>query len=186
MARSICAVVLAVCVWWWFANTGEHGVVQADGSLAYPDYTFSNYERFEIEGVVLSTRTYSHDREAELSPVDIAIGWGALSNPEVRAQLSISQRNRWFYWRAAQLPIPAREINRNATNIHIIPGDEQVRAQLKELAADQHIRLIGQLVDVQGEDGWRWRSSRSRTDTGQGSCELLLLEKIESRYGQLI
>jgi hypothetical protein len=33
-------------------------------------------------------------------------------------------------------------------------------------------------VDISAEDGWRWRSSRSRTDTGNGACELILLERI--------
>jgi len=41
------------------------------------------------------------------------------------------------------------------------------------------IRVTGRLVDILGDDGWRWRSSRSRTDTGNGSCELLLLEHID-------
>lgn len=41
------------------------------------------------------------------------------------------------------------------------------------------IRITGQLVDIYRDDGWRWLSSRSRTDTGNDSCELVLLERID-------
>ena len=36
----------------------------------------------------------------------------------------------------------------------------------------------GQLVDIDTDSGWRWRTSLSRDDTGGGSCEIVYLQDI--------
>jgi hypothetical protein len=41
------------------------------------------------------------------------------------------------------------------------------------------VRVAGKLVEVHADDGWQWRSSLSRTDTGASACELLWLERLE-------
>ena len=33
-------------------------------------------------------------------------------------------------------------------------------------------------MEVKAQDGWTWRSSLSREDTGGGSCELMLVEEV--------
>lgn len=38
--------------------------------------------------------------------------------------------------------------------------------------------IAGLLVDVDGSDGFRWESSRSREDTGDGACELVFADAI--------
>ena len=40
------------------------------------------------------------------------------------------------------------------------------------------ITLRGCLVDVSAPDGWRWRSSRTRTDNGAGACELMWVDEV--------
>jgi hypothetical protein len=34
-------------------------------------------------------------------------------------------------------------------------------------------------VDVSAPDGWQWRSSRTRTDSGAGACEVIWVEDVE-------
>ena len=36
------------------------------------------------------------------------------------------------------------------------------------------------LVAAQGDDGWQWRSSLSREDSGDGACELIYVCELES------
>jgi hypothetical protein len=43
------------------------------------------------------------------------------------------------------------------------------------------VRLRGQLVSVLGPDNFTWSSSLTRTDTGNGACELFYVESIERR-----
>ena len=41
--------------------------------------------------------------------------------------------------------------------------------------------LGGELVDAVRPDGFTWRTSLSREDTGAGACELFLVESAELR-----
>ena len=64
-----------------------------------------------------------------------------------------------------------------APNVHLIPADAAVEAALKRLRVGQVIELKGVLVEARREDGWYWRSSLSRSDSGNGACELLLVHE---------
>jgi hypothetical protein len=48
-----------------------------------------------------------------------------------------------------------------------------VKGVLTSVGAGKLIHLNGYLVEVHGPNGFNWRSSLSRTDTGAGSCELV-------------
>lgn len=178
--RHLIIFLLAVAAsWWYLGSSSTEAVELPDGGLQYPDYHFEAFEPFSLEARVLSREDYSFGREAELSPTDLALGWGSMADEQVLRNFEIRQSNRWFTWRADALPIPRSEIAASAANMHMIPASTQAAEQLSEVRTHDRIRLHGSLVDVSAADGWRWRSSRSRTDTGGGSCELLLLERIE-------
>jgi hypothetical protein len=49
---------------------------------------------------------------------------------------------------------------------------------MKAVRVGQVVKIIGKLVEVQASDGWRWRSSLTRKDTGNGACELIYVEAI--------
>lgn len=177
--NRLLVIALASLAFWWVISTPDTGAVALpDGSFSYPGYRFSNPEPFELEARVLSVRDYSSGRESELSPTDLALGWGRMMDDEVVARIDVSQRGRWYHWRTDEYPIPHTEIAHSSANMHMVPANEAVAMALDEVDEADRIRVIGQLVDISAEDGWRWRSSRSRTDTGNGACELLLLERI--------
>ena len=146
-------------------------------------YTITKLEPFQIEARVLSTCRYRWDREAVLAPVDLALGWGPMADPTVLSQLTISQDGRWytFQWRGGGPPIPEDDIIAHSANMHMIPADDDVARTLKQIRRDQQIELRGYLVEAVGPDGWRWRSSLSRTDTGGHACELVLVESMTVR-----
>lgn len=62
--------------------------------------------------------------------------------------------------------------------MHLIPANEAIREQLNRMGKDDQLRLRGFLVEASAEDGWRWRSSMSRTDTGNGACEVILVTEV--------
>ena len=39
--------------------------------------------------------------------------------------------------------------------------------------------MTGYLVDARDKKGWRWNSSRTRDDTGDGACELFYVNSIK-------
>ncbi|MEQ6890252.1 hypothetical protein ABE957_16390 [Halomonas sp. CS7] len=133
---------------------------------------------FELTARVLSSREYRLGRDARLSPLDLALGWGPMAEERVIEALEISQRHRWYYWRSdTRPPIPARAIAINSSNIHMLAGDGPTMAALKRLEAGDRVTLRGHLVDIEGDD-WTWRTSTRRTDTGQGACEIMLVDSL--------
>lgn len=133
---------------------------------------------FELKARVLASREYRLGQEARLSPLDLALGWGPMAEEDVVEALEISQRNRWYYWRSdTRPPIPSREISLNSSNVHMLAGDAVTMASLKRLEAGDSVTLRGHLVDIEGEN-WMWRTSTRRTDTGQGACEIMLVDSL--------
>jgi len=139
-------------------------------------YTITPLESFEIEARVLSTEHYSFDREADLAPVDLALGWGKMSDEAILKDIKISQSNRFYYWHVNEFPIPRREIETNSANMHMIPADSIIEKVLEGIKAGQRVKLSGYLVQADSSDGWHWKSSLSREDTGNGSCELVYVK----------
>lgn len=130
---------------------------------------------FSIEARVLSRRDYAFGREADYSPTDLALGWGRMRDDAVVDALSVEQSGRWYFyrWGKGSPPIPSREIAMSSANMHLIPAGPDVAAALKRVRKDQSVRIDGWLVELHGDDGWRWRSSLTRDDQGGGACELV-------------
>ncbi|MDR3685068.1 MAG: hypothetical protein P4L11_15170, partial [Geothrix sp.] len=70
----------------------------------------------------------------------------------------------------------ASEVVSHSANMHLIPSSESVARRLLSVKPGQLVELRGQLIRADGKDGWRWVSSLSRTDTGDGSCEVVWVE----------
>jgi hypothetical protein len=144
----------------------------------FKGYRLMPLASFEIEARVLSRERYRFGREAELSPLDLALGWGPMSAQEVLDQLDISQGHRYYYWQTDQLPIPAPVISRHSANMHIIPAGDPIQDELMKIRKGHLVRLGGYLVQASAPDGWHWRSSLTRDDTGDGACEIVLVNRI--------
>jgi len=129
---------------------------------------------FSVDARVLSREDYAIGRESALSPTDLALGWQRMTNDEVLSALSISQSGRWYRYRwTGNPPLPVDEIARSSANMHMIPFDDSTARSLRQVREGDHVRIEGWLVEATAPDGWRWRSSTSRDDTGDGSCELI-------------
>lgn len=127
-----------------------------------------------IDARVLSRRDYSHGREADFSPTDLALGWKRMRDDAVLSQLSISQSGRWYNYRwQGAAPLPPQEIARSSANMHMIPSDAATAAALRAIKPGERVRIDGWLVQVDAPDGWHWRSSLTRGDTGAGACEVV-------------
>ncbi|HEY9210592.1 MAG TPA: hypothetical protein VIO56_04210 [Methylotenera sp.] len=134
---------------------------------------------FSIRARVLASKGYYFEREADLSPVDLALGWGRMSDEDVLKDISISQGGRFYYWHVNNFPIPREEIQSHSANMHMIPADANVRKTLQSIKAGNIVRLQGYLVEAKTADGWRWKSSLTREDSGSGACELVLVQSVE-------
>jgi hypothetical protein len=147
-------------------------------AFTYQQYSITPLAEFSLEARLLAREDYRFDRGASLSPVDLALGWGPMSDSQVLNQMSISQGNRFYYWHANTLPIPRNAIETHSANMHMIPADEAIAAQLEQVRVGQLIKLEGYLVQANAADGFYWKSSLTRKDTGAGACELVFVKKL--------
>ena len=146
--------------------------------IEHGDYKLKPLARFSVDARILHRKVYRYDRESKLAPVDLALGWREMSDQAVLDRLTISQSTR-FYWYQYQLPppIPREQIVSRSTNVHVIPATPAVASFCKSLRAGELVHLEGKLVEATGPEMNAWRSSLSRTDSGNGACELMLVEE---------
>jgi hypothetical protein len=143
------------------------------------DYLLTRRASFEIRARVLSIEKYYFRRESDLSPIDLALGWGPMSDQSVLDQIEISQSARWYRTRwDYPLSIADHEIILNSSNMHMIPSVKGIAKTLKQLRDGDLVNIRGWLVDVDHDSGWFWRTSMSRDDTGAGACEIVYVESI--------
>ena len=149
-------------------------------ALDLEGYRLTRRARFEIRARVLSRRDYRWGDEGDLAPVDLALGWGVMSDQAVLDRIEITQGGRWYFTRyQAPAPIPDRDIIRHSGNMHMVPANSAVLARLRDIRRGDIVRASGYLVDADHESGFRWRTSLSREDSGNGACELFYVERIE-------
>ncbi len=144
----------------------------------HQNYRITPLASYEVTARVLGKREYTSDKSSSLSPVDFALGWGVMSDATILADLSISQSNRWFYvsWQRAYVDV--NQVKSNSANTHILPSSEDIARKINNVKRDDIVHLQGYLVEVTNKDGFLWRSSLRRDDTGDGSCEILWVTDI--------
>jgi hypothetical protein len=143
------------------------------------DFQLTPLAHFALDARVLHRKIYRWDRQAALVPVDLALGWGPMSDQGVLDQLRITQSMR-FYWFEYKLPPPIskEEIISHSTNLHVIPATPKIASQCKSLRTGTLVHLSGDLVEATAPQFGSWKSSLSRTDTGNGACELMWVQEL--------
>lgn len=197
MPRWLWILFAVGLIGWWtsppmhFARARPMGVLAADAPqqidlahgqpFAVKDFQITPLADFELTARVLSRADYRFDPAAALSPTDLALGWGRMSDSAVLDQLQIEQSSRWYTYRWGKdgPPIPPDEIIRSSSNMHMIPADQTVAATLRRVRPGDLVHLRGELIQAKRSDGDVWRSSLSRTDTGDGACEVVWVQSLD-------
>lgn len=139
---------------------------------------------FSLQARVLAREDYRLDTEAEFSPTDLALGWGPMAEPGMADRLNVNQSGRFYHysWGNEGPPIPQEEIVRNSANMHMVPASRPIADALDQVSADDIVELHGWLIRIEKNDGWRWQSSLTRDDSGDGACELIYVCSIEVKH----
>jgi len=137
---------------------------------------------YKISGVVVGKATYSSDWAGEISPVDLAIVWGKLADPGANRYITYTQGYRWYFYQCkSEGPFDHSYVISHSSNNHIIPANENIRRAVKTVKKKHQVVLEGFLVNLKGtykEQPVTWNTSLSRTDIGNGSCELFYVSKV--------
>ena len=194
MKKIVFLLLIVVAGWKFFNNSGSvslgPGVLAADipkqeniwtsVSRKMGDYSITELKTFNIKAKVLAKKNYYTGREADLSPTDLALGWGRMSDESIISKIKITQSNRFYFWRVDSFHIPRREIETHSANMHLIPANDSVARDIANVQEGEIIEISGSLVEITTNDGWRWKSSLTRNDTGAGACEVILVESIST------
>lgn len=195
MKSLILILLLIGGIWWFYIHESPvrygPGVMAPDApwqervsgreAFTHGDYKIHPLATFRIEAKVLGKESYYLDREAAVSPVDLTLGWGAMSDESVLESIEIFQSRRAYRWTSRNLPVSEREVERSSANMHMIPADDEVAAVLDDVRVGQIVEIEGFLVRVEGENKWKWNSSLTRDDIGQGACEVVYVKRIQIR-----
>lgn len=134
---------------------------------------------YQGEFRILGRKDYQADQEAKFSPMDFAVSEGMLASKHYYPLIGIKQDNRYLTWNMQYLPLPAKKAMELVSNIHIIPANPQIANLLAKVKQGDLVRMRGDLVEVVDDNGWKWKSSLSRDDVGDGACEILRVSAIE-------
>lgn len=145
-------------------------------------WTLTPRASYDITARILSREDYRFDPISDLVPLDLALGWGPMSDNRVLKAVEISQGARFYSWRPVteSLPIDLLEVTKHSSNTHVIPANDSVASKLARLRlGGQVVHLTGLLVDGARDDGLTIRTSLTRTDSGAGACEFMLVQQVQ-------
>jgi hypothetical protein len=168
----------------------EHPEAQAVGydtsvTISFEDGEFrlTLLDRYDISGIVVARQKFSSGWSAKLAPVDLSLAWGEITTPEKAKYVKYKHSGRWYhYWIAADSPVREIDVIEHSCNCHVIPANKNVMLAARAVKKNAVVRLAGFLVNVdgkyQGGDYW-WNTSRSRSDTGDASCEVFYVTCVQ-------
>jgi hypothetical protein len=156
--------------------------IDAPRTLTRGDFNVIPRAHFSAEVRVLSRERYRIGPLADVAPLDIAVGWGPMSDSAVLAKIDISQSGRFYFWHYdAAPPIPPRDIISHSANWHLVPASDAVWSKLDDLRAGDVVKLEGMLVNLEDPGVVTMTTSLSRDDSGAGACEIIYVEQATIR-----
>ena len=145
--------------------------------------TFSVHPKakYKIAGKIVSLTYYNYGSEAIISPIDLCLVWGTLTQTDALNSITYTDgyrscrytiiNNQQFYNNGYTTS--------HISNNHIIPANDNIKKALEEIHENDDVYLEGYLVDIEAllknDQVWKWNTSLIRTDTG---CEIIYVKKM--------
>ncbi|MBQ8913962.1 MAG: zinc ribbon domain-containing protein [Lachnospiraceae bacterium] len=166
----------------------EETVGYIEKDIAGYEVSFYPQYNYEIEALVVHTKNY-HGLELgdRLAPRDIALAWGKVAEYNDKINFHWRQYGRFLYWNVKSYdelaPVESTEyVSSHISNNHLIAADNSVKRKIRRIKKGDHIKITGYLVNVDAENNagrtFFWNSSTTRTDTGDGACEVIYVTDV--------
>lgn len=120
----------------------------------------------------------------KISRYDFGMAWGEVANEENISKLKFRNDGQRFLHYEYPVPLATKlggkeMITNKISNNHLIHANNRVLKLIRNVKEGQYIKIEGYLVYVQFEYGYvDWNSSLSRTDHGDGACEIFYVTNI--------
>jgi hypothetical protein len=155
------------------------------------NYSIHPRYAYELHGLVVSTHDsdtwwdYAHKAASDhINVVDLCVVWGATAKNGGYKGISFSN-NQWeCHWSSRSNEAWAAFDQTEVSNNHMVTSDPAVAKALRSVSIGDQIRVVGYLVDYttyakDGRPAGKRVSSETRTDTGNGACEVLFIESLQ-------
>lgn len=136
---------------------------------------------YSMQAKVLLNTTYLYDGLSDISSTDFLMAWGWVVKDKAFYNLKFVQAGRFGGYSGTKdgrpIPYSSNNIMQYIANVHTIPANKNIAAQLKKIKNGDNVRFDGWLVRVDMPSGYIV-SSLTRTDTGAGACEVMLVCRV--------
>ena len=131
---------------------------------------------YEITGRVTNIHQYyNNEAFSRISPLDVSISWGKTANVKNHKKIKYTSiGDRKVY---SSYSYDAVYNSNELSNNHLIPKNDKIKKYLSLIKKNDYIRIEGYLVNVSSKN-WYSNTSTTRTDTGEGSCEIIYVTNI--------
>ena len=136
---------------------------------------------YDVAARVALTERYWAGLSGDLLPWDFVLTWGAATREPAWSHISYIQTGRFYNWSTHDFALDPAYVSSHTANTHLIAATGRIASVLGLVHRGDVVRLEGNLVDVDGPDGFVWKTSLTRTDTGPGACETVYVRAITIR-----
>jgi len=148
--------------------------------------TLTSDTSYSIRAKVEGVKSYD-DTISPAIPLDLLLAWGEMADPDVDSKLTWAQSDRrgtvtGSLGKFGGVDLTADYVINHVSNNHVIPADESIREGLMQIKPGDVVRIDGRLVDVRmviGNRALTVSSSKSRSDQGDGACEIIYVEHLQ-------
>ena len=146
---------------------------------------------YDISATVTSVHDYyGFDLYATYVPRDVCLAWGSLKDSLTNPDISYRQHTRQCFisWQNNAIETPddafrgafrTKVSHLQMSNNHLVPSTREIRDQIFGLKSGDRVRIIGYLINIYSQYEGNLISSTSRTDSGNGACEIIYVKRIE-------
>ena len=149
------------------------------------EYRVKPKYRYALDGLVVSFRhhdgkSHMHSRSQDhLNMLDVCVVWGGNADPELLNRLSfwngiftcnVETRDREAWGRFDMFDL---------ANNHLISDSPRIRNEVRSIRIGDQIRVEGWLASYGTRTGDERGTSTTRSDTGNGACETIYVERFE-------
>ena len=140
---------------------------------------------YRIYANVLNKHRYFFGIDSFLSPYDFVLGWGRYAREKNYSKVTFFQFRRWYYYFYSSAEFS--DVGLYSANTHIIPSNNTILEGIKKIKKHDYVYMEGYLVNIDAVNPkgrqFTWNTSLSRSDSGEGACEIFYITKFISKYG---
>ncbi len=141
--------------------------------------TLTARARYSTKAWVVAVDQDFDDPGQEIMTHDVSLAWGPLGNPDILKSMKFHLARRYVSVRwSGDMPLDQKAVMGHLANTHLIASTPELREYLSQVREGDLLALEGYLVDVKFGPH-HMRSSLVRSDIGNGSCEILWVDRAE-------